>query len=624
MALQITITDVGRAEIVNAQNTGTGPVVISQIGVGTGQYAPSKSQTALQGEIKRIGTIGGQVVADDTIHVTVKDEGGDAYDVGEFGLFSSSGTLVAVYSQPSASGWIIEKASVSTLLLAVDIVLESLDADTLTFGDVVFINPPATTEVAGVVELATVEETLDGEDSSRAVHPEGLAAVIEALGLGTASTRDYSSTNVPGTVMYRDGNGHVAVAIIYGDLEGLAAAASKLETARTINGVPFDGTENIVIADGTKEPALGFTPVQQGGGAGMLSNKVMIGYDGNGNLIFQVDATAFGRLWSENNQLALGTTPSSARAALQLGDAATLNGTSLNTPGAIVVRDGNGDVAVRYLVGDLVGLADRAAKLNIARTINGVPFDGTANITIFDPTKAPLVSPALSGTPTTPTAAAGTNTTQIASTAYVMAAIAALINSSPAALDTLNELSAALGNDPNFATTITNALAGKVNRDSITDAGFASGDTNYPYFRNAADGIVHYLQKALGFTPVRQGGGAGQLTNTVYIGFDGTDLRAQVDATDFGHLWSDHNGAYKIAALGLGSIGSYALCIVGGGSAGVAVPAGTLVAGSNLRYSDTSGTYSGTPAGTWRVMGHLYDANLDDTNSVTLCQRISE
>ncbi|MFD1691559.1 phage tail protein [Azotobacter chroococcum] len=332
MALQITITDAGRAEIVNAQNTGTGPVVISQVGVGTGQYAPSKTQTALQGEIKRIGTIGGQVVADDTIHVTVKDEGADAYDVGEFGLFSASGTLLAVYSQPAVSGWIIEKASASTLLLAVDIVLESLDADTLTFGDVVFINPPATTEVAGVVELATVAETLAGEDSSRAVHPEGLAAVIEALGLGTASTRDYSSTNVPGTVMYRDGNGNVAVAIIYGDLDGLAAAASKLETARTINGVPFDGTANIVIADGTKEPALGFTPVQQGGGAGMLSNKVMIGYDGNGNLIFQVDATAFGKLWSENNQLGLGTTAESARAALYLGDAATLNGTSLNTP----------------------------------------------------------------------------------------------------------------------------------------------------------------------------------------------------------------------------------------------------------------------------------------------------
>lgn len=68
---------------------------------------------------------------------------------------------------------------------------------------------------------------------------------------------------------------------------------------------------------------------------------------------------------------------------------------------------------------------------------------------------------ALTGSPTAPTAAPGTNTLQIANTAYVQAAIAALVASSPAALDTLNELAAALGNDPNFATTITNALAGK-------------------------------------------------------------------------------------------------------------------------------------------------------------------
>ncbi|CAI2936166.1 hypothetical protein [Aminobacter niigataensis] len=44
----------------------------------------------------------------------------------------------------------------------------------------------------------------------------------------------------------------------------------------------------------------------------------------------------------------------------------------------------------------------------------------------------------------------------------IAAAITSLVNASPAALDTLAELATALGNDPNFATTITNALAGKV------------------------------------------------------------------------------------------------------------------------------------------------------------------
>jgi len=76
--------------------------------------------------------------------------------------------------------------------------------------------------------------------------------------------------------------------------------------------------------------------------------------------------------------------------------------------------------------------------------------------------KAGLASPALTGTPTAPTATTGTNTTQIASTAFVQAAIAALVDAAPGALDTLNELAAALGDDPSFATTVTNGLAGKL------------------------------------------------------------------------------------------------------------------------------------------------------------------
>ncbi|WP_336996548.1 phage tail protein [Leclercia sp. UBA7405] len=75
--------------------------------------------------------------------------------------------------------------------------------------------------------------------------------------------------------------------------------------------------------------------------------------------------------------------------------------------------------------------------------------------------KAPLANPALSGKPTAPTAAQTVNDTQIATTAFVKAAIAALVESAPAALDTLYELAAALGDDPNFAATMNKALAGK-------------------------------------------------------------------------------------------------------------------------------------------------------------------
>ncbi|MGC5254330.1 phage tail protein, partial [Escherichia coli] len=106
--------------------------------------------------------------------------------------------------------------------------------------------------------------------------------------------------------------------------------------------------------------------------------------------------------------------------------------------------------------------------------------------TVMDETnkKAPLNSPALTGTPTTPTATKGTNNTQIANTAFVMTAIAALVDSSPDALNTLNELAAALGNDPNFATTMTNALAGKQPKDATLTAlaGLATAADRFPYF----------------------------------------------------------------------------------------------------------------------------------------------
>ncbi|EPB3363700.1 phage tail protein [Escherichia coli] len=96
----------------------------------------------------------------------------------------------------------------------------------------------------------------------------------------------------------------------------------------------------------------------------------------------------------------------------------------------------------------------------IAAAINNDPkFSTTINNALA--LKAPLSSPALTGTPTAPTAAKSVNNTQIATTAFVKSAIAGMVGSAPAALDTLNELAAALGNDPNFATTMLNALAGK-------------------------------------------------------------------------------------------------------------------------------------------------------------------
>jgi hypothetical protein len=125
--------------------------------------------------------------------------------------------------------------------------------------------------------------------------------------------------------------------------------------------------------------------------------------------------------------------------------------------------------------------ADNDGKVDAAEVADAAPWAGiTGKPTSFPPSvhahtvsdvtglqaaldaKAPLASPALTGTPTAPTALLGTNTTQVATTGFVATAIGALIDAAPGALDTLNELAAALGDDPSFATTVTNALAGKL------------------------------------------------------------------------------------------------------------------------------------------------------------------
>lgn len=92
--------------------------------------------------------------------------------------------------------------------------------------------------------------------------------------------------------------------------------------------------------------------------------------------------------------------------------------------------------------------------------------------------KAEIDSQTFTGTPKAPTAAIGTNTTQIATTAFVRSEVAALVDSSPTALDTLNELAAALGDDPNFATTVNNSIATKAPINSPTFTGTVNGITS--------------------------------------------------------------------------------------------------------------------------------------------------
>jgi len=143
--------------------------------------------------------------------------------------------------------------------------------------------------------------------------------------------------------------------------------------------------------------------------------------------------------------------------------------------------------------------ADGDGKVDAAEVADVAPWAGiTGKPTTFTPavhghgiseitglqtalnTKAALASPTFTGTPTAPTAAQGTNSTQLATTGFVAAAIAALIDAAPGALNTLNELAAALGDDPNFASTVTNGLASKLqaslNLSDLTNLATARGN----------------------------------------------------------------------------------------------------------------------------------------------------
>lgn len=174
--MRMKITNAGRAKLVNGTNTGTNTVLISQIGLTSTGFTPTAAMTQLPGELKRMTSFGGESVAADTIHVTLQDSGTDKYPLRGFGLYLADGTLFAVYGQADA---IMEKASISTLLLSADVVFADIDTAQIKFGSTQFLNPPATESVAGVVELADGPETIAGADGVRAVTARGLRAALD-------------------------------------------------------------------------------------------------------------------------------------------------------------------------------------------------------------------------------------------------------------------------------------------------------------------------------------------------------------------------------------------------------------------------------------------------------------
>ncbi|MBB8061509.1 tail fiber protein, partial [Escherichia coli] len=416
------MTDAGRQELVNANKTGTNKVEIVSVGLGSRYYVTSTSQTNITDEIKRLTTIGGKVVSPDTIHVTAKDDSKDEYVVHTIGLYTNKGTLFAVYSQEQA---IINKASSTIALISSDIAIKTLDTKNITFGDIEFINPPATETVVGVARFANEQEIDAGTDDSLAVSAKRLKQAI---------VKHEQSRNHPDATLTSKGFVQLSSAT-NSSSETLAATPKAVKAA-------YD------LANG-KYTAQDATTARKG--------------------IVQLSSA------TNSDSETLAATPKAVKAAYDLaaGKAPSNHTHSWEQITNVPVAS----LTVRGIT--QLSSATNSTSETLAATSKAVKV-------VMDETnkKAPLNSPALTGTPTTPTARQGTNNTQIASTAFVMAAIAALVDSSPDALNTLNELAAALGNDPNFATTMTNALAGKQPKDATLTAlaGLATAADKFPYF----------------------------------------------------------------------------------------------------------------------------------------------
>lgn len=135
---------------------------------------------------------------------------------------------------------------------------------------------------------------------------------------------------------------------------------------------------------------------------------------------------------------------------------------------------------------------------NPLKIVKGTEIDTEFNnIATAVATKADIVSPTFTGTPAAPTATAGTNTTQVATTAFVGTAVSNAVNAYDAALT---------------------VSTSQIENNAVTNSKLS----------------VSAAVDNLGFTPVQQGGGSGQLGNKVYVGWSGSQLKAQVDATDLG------------------------------------------------------------------------------------------
>ncbi len=208
--------------------------------------------------------------------------------------------------------------------------------------------------------------------------------------------------------------------------------------------------------------------------------------------------------------------------------------------------------------------------------------------------KAPLASPTFTGTPAAPTAAASTNTTQVATTAFVRTEIAALVASAPGALDTLDELAAALGDDASFASTVTTSLGNKQPLDAtLTALAGVTVAANELVYATGADAFAVTSLTAFARTVLDDADGAAVLATLGGTAAQGTG--AVVRAT---------NPVLTTPTLGVATVTSVNGNTITAGTGTLTLSTFTLTVSGT---ASISGTHTGSSSGT----------NTGDQTSVT-------
>jgi hypothetical protein len=142
-----------------------------------------------------------------------------------------------------------------------------------------------------------------------------------------------------------------------------------------------------------------------------------------------------------------------------------------------------------------------ASDLHAVSGVGGLMITQSGTLSDMIALKSNIASPTFTGTPAAPTAAALTNTTQLATTSFVRTEVTNLIASAPSALDTLNELAEALGDDEAFSTTVTNSIATKASSTDLTTASGALANDLY-VVSGSPHGLIYQAS----------GGGGGSMT----------------------------------------------------------------------------------------------------------------